>query len=32
MQDYNSYEWKIGTEVIGKSKDIDVTCVVQYII
>ena len=27
MQDYNSYEWKIGTEVKGKSKDIDVTCV-----
>jgi len=25
--DYNKYEWKIGTEVIGKSKDIDVTCV-----
>ena len=25
--DYSKYEWQIGTEVIGKSKDIDVTCV-----
>ena len=25
--DYSKYEWQIGNEVIGKSKDIDVTCV-----
>ena len=27
IKDYNSYEYKIGTEVIAKSKEIDVTCV-----
>jgi len=27
VYDYSKYEWQIGTEVIGKSKDIDVTCV-----